>query len=216
MEGIETGRDDLPQEHVLHIGGPMSSILTYSENYINSIVRSFRSSRELDTISLSSDDFRSACEKIKIIKGPFPIAGGKNATSVSENYETWEKNIEGYNEMSFWVKYCNDDDQATQDEELVGFYKKQDDGTFIWIKKDKEVLLMNYERYRAMKRSKEKGYQSVYPVFFVSTPDEKNGRFLPTCRQVGGLVLKKSVKTEEKPLEKPKEEKEKELIPAGV
>src|SRR3990167_1179594 len=150
MEGRETAREDLPQEHTLHIGGPMSSALIYPESYINSIVRKFPSSRELDAISLSSDDFRSACEKIKIIEGPFPMAGGKNAASVSE--------------ISFWVKYCNDDNQATQDEELVGFYKKQDDGTVIWIKDKDNVLLINRKRLESMKKKK----QSLYPIIVVT------------------------------------------------
>lgn len=210
MEGNEEAREDLPKEHAPHIGGPMSSILTYPENYIDSIVRKFPDSRELDVISLSSDDFRAACEKIKIIKGPFPTAGGKNATSVSENYETWEKNIEGYSEMSFWVKYCNDNDQTTQDEELVGFYKKQDDGSLKWIGIDERVLLVDRDRFEFMKKSN----QSVYPVFFVYPPDDIR-RVLPTSQLVGGLVLDKIVKPEEKPLEKPEEEK-KELVPVGV
>ena len=212
MEGRETAREDLPQEHTLHIGGPMSSALIYPESYINSIVRKFPSSRELDAISLSSDDFRSACEKIKIIEGPFPMAGGKNAASVSENYETREENIEGYSEMSFWVKYCNDDNQATQDEELVGFYKKQDDGTVIWIKDKDNVLLINRKRLESMKKKN----QSLYPIIVVFPPDDKNGSFLPTCQQVGGLVFNKAVKPEEKPLEEPREEEKKELIPSGV
>jgi len=217
METQETAKEDLPQEHRQTIGGPMSSVLTYRESYISSIVRKFPNSRELDSVQLQSDDFRSVCEKIRVIEKPFtPEVGGKNTTSVSENYEIWEKNIEGCDEMTFVVTYRDDVFHITKDEELVGFCKKESDGALRWVERNGMVLLINRKRFEFMKTTKDKVYQSVYPIIVVSPPDDVKGNVLPTFKHVGGLALNKIAKPQEKPLEKPREEEKKELIPAGV
>lgn len=213
MEAQEAAKEDFPQEHIPRIGDALSSVLTYQEKYINSIVKNFDTGRELDNIYLQSDRFRSVCEKIRIIESLFtPIAGGKNATSVSENYETVEENIEGFEEMPFSVSYSDNVFHTTQDEELVGFCKKESDGSLRWIKRDGKVLLVNRKRFEYMKKNN----QSAYPMIVVSPPDDVDGNVLPTSHHVGSLVLNRIIEPQEKPLEKPKEEEKKVLIPAGV
>lgn len=217
MEAQETAKENFPQEHALHIGGSMSSILTYPEKYINSILRNFPNSRELDNVQLTSDDFRSVCEKIKVIERPFaPEAGGKDTTSVSENYAVWEENIGECNEVTFLVSYRDDVFHVTQDEELVGFCNKESDGSLRWVKRNGMVLLINRKRFEFMKTSKDKVYQSVYPIIIFSSPDGAKRNICPTFQHVGGLGLNRAVKPGEKPFERTIKADKKELVPAGV